>query len=311
MSEASRRDFIAAAGALGLAAAAGTTVEAAESDAKLVLLGTKGGPRVNKGRSNPANLVLAGGRSYVVDCGYGVTRQLIEAGLQPHQVRTILITHHHSDHNLELGPLIYNAWAGGSREPIDVWGPPPLQALIDGFFKSMGYDIDIRIGDEGRVDLRKLVRVHEFEAGGTVFEIENLKVSATKVRHPPLTHAYAYRFDTPGRSIVLSGDTAVSPELVGFAKGADVLLHEVMHLAGLDRLLARVPNASTLREHLIASHTTTEEVGKVAAEAGVKTLVLNHFVPGDDPSITDEMWVADVRKDFSGPIIAGRDLQII
>ena len=311
MSETSRRDFIASAGAIGLAAAAGARAQAAEGDAKLVLLGTKGGPRVNKGRSNPANLVVAEGRSFVVDCGYGVTRQLIEAGIHPHQVRTILITHHHSDHNLELGPLIYSAWAGGLREPIDVWGPPPLQALIDNFFKSMSYDIDIRIEDEGRVDPRKLVRVHEFEAPGTVFEVGQVKVSAAKVRHPPLTHAYAYRFDTPGRSIVLSGDTAVSPELVALAKGADVLLHEVMHLAGLDRLLARVPNASTLREHLIASHTTTEEVGKVAAEAGVKTLVLNHFVPGDDPAITDEMWVADVRKDFSGPVIAGRDLQTI
>ena len=103
----------------------------------------------------------------------------------------------------------------------------------------------------------------------------------------------------------------MSPELVTLAKGADVLLHEVMHLGGLDRLLARVPNAATLREHLIASHTTTEEVGKVAAEAGVKTLVLNHFVPGDDPSITDEMWTADVRKDFSGSVIAGRDLQTV
>jgi hypothetical protein len=80
---------------------------------------------------------------------------------------------------------------------------------------------------------------------------------------------------------------------------------EVMYLGGLDRLLARVPNATTLREHLTASHTTTEEVGKVAAEAGAKTLVLNHFVPGDDPSIIDEMWVADVRKDFSGPVLPG------
>jgi ribonuclease BN (tRNA processing enzyme) len=311
MNQTSRRDFIATAGAVGLAAAAGVPTRAAEGDAKLILLGTKGGPRVGKGRSNPANLVLAGGRSYVVDCGYGVTRQLIEAGIQAHQVRTILITHHHSDHNLELGPLIYNAWAGGLREPIDVWGPPPLQALIDGFFRSMAYDIDIRIADEGRIDPRRLVRVHEFEAPGPVFELENLKVSATKVRHPPITHAYAYRFDTPGRAIVLSGDTAVSPELVALAKGADVLLHEVMHLGGLDRLLARVPNAATLREHLVASHTTTEEVGKIAAEAGVKMLVLNHFVPGDDPSITDEMWVADARKHFSGPIIAGRDLQAI
>ena len=171
MSQTSRRDFIAAAGAIGLAAATRAQAQTAAGDAKLVLLGTKGGPRVSKGRSNPANLILAGGRSYVVDCGYGVTKQLIEASIQAHQVRTILITHHHSDHNLELGPLIYSAWAGGLREPIDVWGPPPLQQLIDGFFQSMAYDIDIRIEDEGRVDPRKLVRVHEFEAPGKVFEV--------------------------------------------------------------------------------------------------------------------------------------------
>lgn len=311
MQPSSRREFIAAAGAVGVAAASSASAQPARADAKLVLLGTKGGPRVTKGRSNPANLVLANNRAYVVDCGHGVTRQLIAAGIEAHQVRTILITHHHSDHNLELGPLIYNAWAGGLREPIDVWGPPPLRQVIDGFFASLGYDIDIRIEDEGRPDLRKLVRLHEFEAPGTVLEIDGLKVSATKVRHPPLTHSYAYRFDTPGRSIVLSGDTGYSPELIKLARGADVLLHEVMHLAGLDRLLARNPNAATLREHLLASHTTTEEVGKVAAEAGVKTLVLNHFVPGDDPSITDEMWVADARKHFSGEIIAGRDLQVI
>lgn len=311
MNRATRRDFVVAAGALGLGAATRTFAQSSAGDAKLVLLGTKGGPRVSRGRSNPANLVLANNRSYVVDCGYGVTRQLLQAGIEAHQVRTILITHHHSDHNLELGPLIYSAWAGGSRETIDVWGPPPLRQLVDGFFRSMSYDIDIRIEDEGRVDLRKLVRVHEFEAPGVVFETEGLRVSATKVRHPPLTHAYAYRFDTPRRSIVLSGDTAVSPELVALAKGADVLLHEVMHLGGLDRLLARIPNAATLREHLIATHTTTEEVGQVAAEAGVKTLVLNHFVPGDDPSITDEMWTAVPRKHFGGPVIAGQDLQTI
>ena len=180
---------------------------------------------------------------------------------------------------------------------------------------SLAYDIDIRMADEGRPDLRKLVRVHEFEApsigSGTVFERDGLKVSATKVRHPPITHAYGYRFDTPGRSIVVSGDTTYSPELIALAKGADVLVHEVMHLEGLDRLLARIPNAPTLRKHAIDSHTTTEQLGHVAAEAGVKMLVLSHFVPGDDPSITDAMWIEDVRKNFLGEIVVGRDLMTI
>ena len=99
--------------------------------------------------------------------------------------------------------------------------------------------------------------------------------------------------------------------LVYFATGADVLLHEVMHPDGIDRLVARVPRAPRLREALLAMHTTTKEVGKVAAEANVKTLVLNHFVPGDDLSITDEMWRADPSKDFDGLLVVGRDLQTI
>src|ERR1700719_440461 len=315
---ATRRTFLTTAGAWTMAGLAAPQATAAP-DIKVTLLGTKGGPRVNKGRVNPSNLVTAAGQSYVVDCGYGVTRQLVDAGVEAHEVRTILITHNHSDHMLELGPLVYSAWAGGLRDPIDVWGPPPLGKIVANFLDSVGYDIDIRMEDEGRPDLRKLVRVHEFEVpssassagSATVLERDGLRVSATAVRHPPITHAYAYRFDTPDRSIVLSGDTTYSPELIALAKSADVLVHEVMHLGGLDRLLSRNPNAPTLRKHPIDSHTTTEQLGHVAAEARVKTLVLSHFVPGDDPSITEAMWVEDVRKNFSGTIVVGRDLMTI
>jgi ribonuclease BN (tRNA processing enzyme) len=310
----SRRTFVTTAAACVVAGPGALPSVAATADTKVTLLGTKGGPRVNRGRANPSSLVTAAGRSYVVDCGYGVTRQLVEAGVEATEVRTILITHNHSDHMLELGPLVYNAWAGGLREPIDVWGPPPVGRAVAGFLESLGYDIDIRMADEGRPDLRKLVRVHEVEAGeapSAVFERDGVKVSAVKVRHPPITHAYAYRFDAPDRSVVLSGDTTYSPELITLARGADVLVHEVMHLGGLERLLARNPNAPTLRKHLLDSHTTTEQLGRVAAEAGVRTLVLSHFVPGDDPSITDAMWIEDVRKNFPGEIVVGRDLMTI
>ncbi|HXF88131.1 MAG TPA: MBL fold metallo-hydrolase [Xanthobacteraceae bacterium] len=283
----------------------------ASAGTKLVLLGTKGGPRVGKGRANPANAVVVNGRPYVVDCGYGVTRQLIEAGIAPQTVRDILITHHHSDHILELGPLIYNIWVGGLREAIDVWGPPPLHEIVGGFFRSMAYDMDIRIADEGRADLRQLVRLHEFDAAGVLFEHDSVRVSAAKVHHPPLPHAYAFRFDAADRAIVLSGDTAPCRGIVEIARGADVLLHEVMHRDGIERLAARMPNIARLREHLIAAHTTTEQVGKTAAEAGAKLLVLNHFVPGDDETITEAMWLEGPRRHFAGPVIAGRDLQVI
>ena len=174
---ATRRAFLTTAGAWTMAGLVAPQAIAAP-DIKVTLLGTKGGPRVNKGRANPSNLVTAAGQSYVVDCGYGVTRQLVDAGVEAHEVRTILITHNHSDHMLELGPLVYSAWAGGLHEPIDVWGPPPIGKTVANFLDSVGYDIDIRMEDEGRPDLRKLVRVHEFEApssassagSATVFE---------------------------------------------------------------------------------------------------------------------------------------------
>jgi ribonuclease BN (tRNA processing enzyme) len=120
--------------------------------------------------------------------------------------------------------------------------------------------------------------------------------------------AYAYRFDTADRSIVVSGDTARSENLIALAKGADVLVHEAMFMPAIERLVARIPNASTLRQHLVASHASAEDCGRIATAAGVKTLVLSHFVPPDDPQVTEQMWLDAARQHFSGRIIVGRDL---
>jgi ribonuclease BN (tRNA processing enzyme) len=164
------------------------------------------------------------------------------------------------------------------------------------------------MADEGMVDLRKLVAVHEFKAAGTVMQNADVNVTSFRVQHPPTTQAYAYRFDTKDRSVVISGDTAYVPELAGFAKGADVLIHEAMYLPGIEALVKRNTNASRLREHILASHTSTEDAGKLAAEAGVKTLVLSHLIPGADPSITEEQWMEGARKHFKGRIVVGKDL---
>jgi ribonuclease BN (tRNA processing enzyme) len=128
------------------------------------------------------------------------------------------------------------------------------------------------------------------------------------VDHPPVVPSFAYRFECADRSIVISGDTRPSPALVALARGADVLVHEVMHLPSLDALIASEPSAATLREHLLASHTTTEQVGRIATEAGVGTLVLSHFVPGGYPFVRDEVWHDAVRPHFSGRLVVGRDL---
>ena len=278
---------------------------------EIVLLGTKGGPRVGGARKNPATLLQIGGVPYVIDCGYGVSAQLLKAGVPLETLRYIFLTHMHSDHNLEYGPLVYNAWASGLKQTVDAYGPNTLNHQTAAFLDSMKFDIDIRIDDEGRPDVRKLIAPHEFDDNGLVMENTDVRVTATRVRHPPIKDAFALRFDTEDRSVVISGDTNYSPELIALAQGADVLLHEVLHLPGLEALLRRATNAATLREHIVASHTTTEDVGRVAAAAGVKKLVLHHFVPGDDPSISDEMWTEDVRKHFKGEIVVGRDLMVI
>ena len=279
---------------------------------RIVLLGTKGGPRVGEaGRSNPATLLLINDVPYLIDCGYGVTKQLVTANIALNRLRYIFITHHHSDHNLEFGPLIYNTWITGLPAQIDAYGPPGLAQMAQQFFDYQKFDIDVRIVDEGRTDPRKLVTTHEISKPGVVLTNDDVKVSMCVVRHPPIKDAYAYRFDAKDRSVVISGDTAYAPELAEFAKGADVLVHEVMYLPGIEALLQRLPNAKRLREHLMAAHTLPEDVGKIAAQAGVKTLVLTHFVPGDDASITDEQWSADVRKHFKGQIVVGRDLMEI
>ena len=309
-----RRNFLS--GAAALAASAALAPLRAQAPAKpktrLVLLGTGGGPRiVAPGRSKSANLIVVNGVPYVVDCGEGVAHQLVRAGISPNTLRYVFITHHHSDHNLDYGNLVYDAWAAGLRAPVDSYGPPPIKAMTEAYWQLNRFDIETRIGDEGRPDLRKLVTAHEFSEPGLVMQNADVKVTAARVRHPPIVHAYAYRFDAADRSIVISGDTAYSPELIALAGGADVLVSEVMHLGGLEALLKKVPNAPTMREHLLASHIVTEDLGKLVAAAGVKTLVLTHFVPPDDNSITDDMWMEGARKHFGGQIIVGRDLMEI
>ena len=304
-----RREFVIAAASFAVFSSSAFGQQ--KKPTRIILLGTKGGPRVAEGRSNTATLILINDVPYVVDCGYGTSKQLINAGVALNKVRYVFITHHHSDHNLELGPLVYNAWITGQPIRVDAYGPPGLKNMTADFFNYLKFDIDTRIEDEGRPDPRKLVAAHEFDKPGVVLTNDDVKVSSCLVSHLPIKQSYAYRFDAADRSVVISGDTAYSQELATFAKGADVLIHEIMYLPAVEALLKRVPNANRLREHLMVSHTLPEDVGKVAAQAGVKTLVLSHFVPPDDPSTTDENWMEGVRKHFKGRILVGKDLMEI
>jgi ribonuclease BN (tRNA processing enzyme) len=303
-----RRAFLADSVTVAAATAISSRALAESAKTRLILLGTGGGPRPRKASSGSAQVIVVNGAAYVIDCGDGVARQLVMAGVPVTSIKSIFITHHHSDHNADYGNLILLAWTAGLRTRVDTWGPPPLQRMTKLFFEMNAFDIGTRIADEGRPALRPLVHVHELRKGGFVMQDENVKVTAALVNHPPVTPSFGYRFDAADRSIVISGDTTPAPALIELARNADVLVHDALFIPGVDRMVARVPNAPALRKSILSHHTSAEEAGRIAKEAGVRMLVLSHLVPPDDPEITEQMWIAAARQHFEGEIVVGRDL---
>lgn len=297
-----------------LASSLGTSRLRAGADVdhtRLVLLGTAGGPRPRKLRSGIAQAIISGGSIYVVDCGYGVARQMVLAGLPLTQLRHVFITHHHSDHDIDLGPLLQLAWLSGLTTPVDCWGPPQMRQMITDYVRYEAYDIRIRQLDEHRPPFRPLIRAHEVRGGGLVMDNGRMRVTAAKVVHPPIDLALAYRFDAPDRSIVISGDTRPTLTLIRLAKDADVLVHEAMMPDRVVQLVGALPHGQELARSVLSHHTSAEQAGQVAAAAGVKMLVLSHLVPAEDPTVPDAEWIAAARRHYSGPIVVGRDLMQI
>jgi ribonuclease BN (tRNA processing enzyme) len=304
----SRRTILSGVAALTAAGLAAPVRAMAAERSRLILLGTGGGPTPKANRSVPASAIVVGGNIYVIDCGDGVARQLVRAGLPLDRIRRVFITHQHSDHNAGYGNLLLLSWETNLTTRVDAYGPPPLARMTRQYLEMNAYDISTRIADEGRPPLAGLITPHEITRDGPVMADGKVSVTAALVDHPPVRPAFTYRFDCPDRSIVFSGDTAPSENLVRLARGADVLVHEVLYRPAIDRILSAEPHAATLRAHLLAAHTSAEDVGRIATEAGVKTLVLNHFVPGGEPAIPDTVWYDAVRPHFAGQIVVGRDL---
>lgn len=274
----------------------------------VALLGAKGGPAIRPGSTMPTSSLLSlGGVRIVVDCGLGVTRGIVDQGMALADLRHIFITHLHSDHYLELGPLLHTAWTAGLKAKVEVWGPKGLADYWSAFLQSMKADIDLRIEDEGRPDLRGLLAIHEIEEGG-VCEIDGIRVLAQRNIHPPLIDTFSLRFEGAAKAVVFSGDTAFFPPLADFARGADLLIHEAMLEEAVETLIARVGNTDgRLRTHLLRSHSFAPEAAKIAALAEVGALAVHHMIPSDDPAFTEEHWQAAVRPHWSGPFFMGRD----
>ena len=200
--------------------------------------------------------------------------------------------------------MLSTAWANGLATTVDVYGPPGLNALINGYWDSNRFDIETRIADESRVDLRKLVAAHEYNPG-VVLDTPDVKVTALRNLHPPIIESFALKFEFGGKIVVFSGDTTYFPPLAEFARGADYLIHEVMYGPAIEAYVKRMGNAATLLEHAKASHTLAEDVGRIATASGVKTLVLNHFVPYN---VAPEKWTEAARTTFAGNIVVGKDM---
>ena len=277
------------------------------SSNRLVLLGTKGGAAARKGSPRSSSSALQiDGKTYVIDCGLGVTRALVNADIPLPEIDGVFITHLHCDHLLELGPLIYTAWLSGHTRPLQLFGPEGICDYWNNFMNAMAFDHHVRTQNDKRGSLKDLVSVNTYSEGH-VTSLDALKVSALCVEHPPVEHCYSLKFETKEMKIVFSADTRYFPPLAEFAKDADILIHEAMLDAGIDALIKRMKGSPSLRQNLMARHTMAPDVGKIATDAAVKHLVLNHLVPGDDPNFTDTDWHGALSETWNGPLSVGRD----
>ncbi len=270
------------------------------SGTKIILLGT-GTPNPSSERSGPATAIVVNGTPYLVDFGPGVIRRAAAAGIRPRTIRHAFATHLHSDHTAGLPDILFSAWTLGRDVPLELYGPPGIQAMAERVHKAWEQDIDIRInGLEPTNTEGHKVNAHDV-LPGLIYEDENVKVTAFQIDHGNWKHAYGYRFETAGRTIVISGDTTYSPNLVKHSKGADVLIHEAYYTKGLKK---RRPE---WKRYHSAFHTSAVDVGRIAAEAKVGMVLLHHVLWMGG---TEEQIIAEVKQHYDGKVVVGKDLGV-
>ena len=275
---------------------------------RVTLLGT-GCPVVSTERFGPAQVLRHGPTAVLVDCGSGVTQRLLAAGLPGRDIEALLLTHLHSDHIVDLFQLVISAWHQGRDRPQRVFGPRGTRAYVEGLMALWRPELEQRIVHEARPSTAALeVQVTEIEAGQRL-EIGDFIVQVVEVEHQPVKQAFGFVFAPAGGEgprIVLSGDTRRCAALIDAARGAEVLVHEVM----VHREMPVIEGIRTAEglANVASYHTLSDQVGKIAAEAGVGCLVLTHFVP---PACDRQDLLDEVAADFTGPILVGEDLMTV
>jgi ribonuclease BN (tRNA processing enzyme) len=296
---------------------------------RLVMLGTRGGPSVSLDRSQSASAVVVDGVSYLVDCGYGTMRALVAAGLGFQPVSTVFLTHLHDDHTADLAAMLAHQWTGSKATPTHVYGPYATARTVEGAIAFFRANVEIRMVDEGRtVPPETLFFGHDIDAGNEpvrVFADERVVVTAATNTHFPerfvarMQHrSLGYRFETSTRSLCFSGDTAYSANIVRLARGVDVFVCEVLDHGSYENNMRRAKEEAdagrpeSIFRHVAETHSTPADVGRMAKEAGVKTVVLNHQVGGvTAQGFTLSSYIDGVRAVFDGNVIVGEDQQVI
>jgi len=279
------------------------------SGTQLVMLGT-GTPFPDPDRSGPSIAIVVNNTPYLVDCGPGVVRRASAAlgkggiRLAVQKLKTLFVTHLHSDHTLGYSDLIFTPWVLGRKDPLDAYGPAGLKAMTEHLLAAYSEDIAIRTdGLEHGNRTGYKVNVHEIKPG-IVYKDENVTVKAFPVHHGSWKEAFGYRFETPDKVIVLSGDCAPSPSVIENCDGCDVLLHEVYSQLGYDK------SPPDWREYITSFHTSTKELAELATKAKPKLLVLYHQMFFGGEKDTEEGMLKEIRALYPGKVVSAHDLDV-
>ncbi len=289
-----------------IAGAALLTPEGGSKRTQVVLLGT-GTPNADPDRSGPAVAVVVNDLPYLVDFGPGVVRRAEAArrkgvaGLAVTNLRRAFVTHLHSDHTAGYPDLIFTPWVLGRAEPLEVYGPPGLKEMTDHLVMAYKLDIMTRLdGSEPANQTGFQVNTHEIEPG-EIYKDANVAVTAFPVRHGSWSHAFGYRFKTPDRTVVISGDTTATATVIDACQGCDLLIHEVYSQAGFAK---REP---VWQKYHAEFHTSSRDLAELATKAKPGLLVLYHQLIW---SSTEGELLAEIRKGYKGKVVSGRDLDV-
>lgn len=301
------------------------SAQAIDPDAFEVVFCGTGSPQYQPDRGQPCTAIIAAGQVFVFDSGQGASQGLQASGVPILKLHRVFLTHLHSDHISGLGDVLHNSWLYGRKQEAQVAGPPGTEQMLQGVQMSFAADMSERnkmIGDEYGESSSGMGIALEVEVEGDalkiVYDQNGVKVSAFRVDHPAWENAYGYKFEYHGKSIVISGDTRRSENLVRHAAGANILIHEALNTSMMRAI------GSALREHgngtvdpdrmetIISTHTSTNDLAELAAEAEVKTLVLTHLIPPiPASSFVEGVFTQGMTDIFDGELIVARDGQRI